>query len=521
MDNIVAENYKSGTAGAAGTIAGKRARSRERSGFAALMTSLLKIGFIGFGGGCALIPVIEREVVTNERLVSREEFNKDIVAACITPGALPVEISTGLGMKAYGIKGMLTAALAIAFPGSLCTVMILSLLSGAGNGLLRQIQCLSVGLSAFIAALLLIYSVNTVKEARKSGAKRIRRTLLVILGVFLLSCGKTLSGMLPFMNGSYLFGFSTISILGISFFGILYTQCRFNKVNLAVSAVLIGVYALCSGGISLIDSPLVRGIDILLMTVLAVRGLIFSVRDDLRNSTKSINRALVRRNKQALTSELLSWLLFTLLLSIPAILVTGQTVGYLLRGFLSSLMSFGGGDAYLSVADGMFVDTGIVSNTEFYSLLVPVANVLPGSILCKILTGVGYYLGYDITGSTAGGLLVALAGFACSIAASGFVFCAIYHIYECMEQISIFQVISRWIRPIIAGLLLSVMVSMISQNLKTGLSIGAAQGPVLLLTVGILALNLFLYIKKRKSNLFLIGVSAVLGLALTNLMILL
>lgn len=485
------------------------------------MSSLFKIGCVGFGGGCALIPVIEREVVTNRKLVSRDEYNKDVLVACITPGALPVEISTGIGLKAYGIRGMMTAALAIALPGSLLTLLILSLLSGAGSGILTQIQCLSIGLSAFIASLLLIYSVNTVKEARADGSVHLRRTVLVILGVFLLSCGKTMSGIFPFMNGSYAFGLSTISILGLAFFGILYTQCHFTRRRLAVSAALIGIYLLCSGGAGLIRSPLVRTADILLMIVLAVRGLVLSIRSDMAFSRKPIDRGILRRSRQSAVSEVLFWIFFTLLLSVPAVLLTGKTAGYLVRGFISSLMSFGGGDAYLSVADGMFVETGMVTNSEFYSLLVPVANVLPGSILCKILTGAGYYLGFNTTGSVTGGLLVALAGFACSLSASGIVFCAIYHVYECMEQISVFQMIGRWIRPIIAGLLLSVMFAMISQNLKTGISIGAARGPVLIVTLGILALDLFLYLRKGKSNLFLIGVSAALGLALTNLMILL
>ena len=62
-----------------------------------LFASMLKIGFIGFGGGSALIPVIEKEVVEEQKLVSKKEYDKDVIVASITPGALPVEIATGLG----------------------------------------------------------------------------------------------------------------------------------------------------------------------------------------------------------------------------------------------------------------------------------------------------------------------------------------------------------------------------------------------------------------------------------------
>ena len=67
-----------------------------------LMASIFKIGVVGFGGGTALIPVIEREVVEDQKIVEKSEYDKDVIVASITPGALPVEIATGLGKRAYG-----------------------------------------------------------------------------------------------------------------------------------------------------------------------------------------------------------------------------------------------------------------------------------------------------------------------------------------------------------------------------------------------------------------------------------
>ena len=56
--------------------------------FISMTATMLKIGFIGFGGGSALIPVIEEEVVEKDKIVSEEEFNDDVMIASITPGAL-------------------------------------------------------------------------------------------------------------------------------------------------------------------------------------------------------------------------------------------------------------------------------------------------------------------------------------------------------------------------------------------------------------------------------------------------
>ena len=65
-----------------------------------LMASIFKIGVVGFGGGTALIPVIEREVVEDQKIVEKSEYDKYVIVASITPGALPVEIATGLGKRA-------------------------------------------------------------------------------------------------------------------------------------------------------------------------------------------------------------------------------------------------------------------------------------------------------------------------------------------------------------------------------------------------------------------------------------
>ena len=61
-----------------------------------LLFTMFKIGCIGFGGGTALVPVIESEVVYEKKLIDKDEYTKDVVVANITPGALPVEVAAGV-----------------------------------------------------------------------------------------------------------------------------------------------------------------------------------------------------------------------------------------------------------------------------------------------------------------------------------------------------------------------------------------------------------------------------------------
>ena len=152
--------------------------------FISMTMTMLKIGFIGFGGGSALIPVIEDEVVEKDKIVSEEEFNDDVMIASITPGALPVEVATGIGRQASGLKGMAAAATAMALPGALLTVLLQAVISSAGSVVKSQINYLSIGISAFIILTLLAYSLGTVCQAVNKREGQLYG--LIILGVFLL-----------------------------------------------------------------------------------------------------------------------------------------------------------------------------------------------------------------------------------------------------------------------------------------------------------------------------------------------
>lgn len=484
---------------------------KERKKGFGLLFSMLKIGFVGFGGGSALIPVIEKEVVEEQQLVKKGDYDKDVIVASITPGALPVEIATGLGKRAYGLQGMLLAALFMAFPGVLMTVLLLSVLSQLDQSVVTQIEFVSIGITAFISCLLTDYSKKTLEEARKESKGRFHRALIILLGVFFLTNGKAVYNILGIDRVPF-FSLSTIQVLGIAFFGILYTHCKFTKKNLLVSGVTIASYLLCLSGLLKFDTLYLEWGLKFFMLVLSIRGLYRSI---VNGAKKKKTVSWVPMGK-----ELLSWFLFTAILSIPAFFLCQDTFLYLGRGLASSIISFGGGDAYLSVADGMFVNTGMISESNFYGHLVSIANVLPGSILCKTLAGVGYYLGYESSQDTFTGFCVALSGFACSVSASGGVFCMIYYFYKCFEKLNVFRLISRWIRPIIAGLLLTVMLSMIYQNVVTGEKLGCSVLITLGITGLIYVLNLLLLYGKKAKNGRLIIMSAVLSLLLCNIAVL-
>ena len=62
-------------------------QEKKKNRLGEMIFHLLKIGFIGFGGGSALIPVFERELKDFGPEAGKEELEKNVVAASITPGA--------------------------------------------------------------------------------------------------------------------------------------------------------------------------------------------------------------------------------------------------------------------------------------------------------------------------------------------------------------------------------------------------------------------------------------------------
>lgn len=207
------------------------------------------------------------------------------------------------------------------------------------------------------------------------------------------------------------------------------------------------------------------------------------------------------------------WLAFALALSLPAITMVQGSPAYIGEGFLSSLLSFGGGDAYLTIADGLFVQGGTVVSADFYGQLVPVANALPGSILCKILTGIGYLSGLRMGGMSAG-LALSLAGFAVSVAASGLIFGIIARLLRTFHDVPVFRQISLWVRPIISGLLLNVALSMLRTNLEIGTGLLVPEGIVLTMSILLAVFCLYLLFVRRKAMTVPMLVSAAAGFGL-------
>lgn len=131
-----------------------------------------------------------------------------------------------------------------------------------------------------------------------------------------------------------------------------------------------------------------------------------------------------------------------------------QTLNYVKNGILSTIFSFGGGDSYLSSAYSIFQKE--LTEHEFYNLIVPLVNVLPGSILCKTLPAIGFVIGEKQNLST--GIALAFLGYYSGVAISCLVFRVVETISKKLKS-------SDLIRPATNGLLLSICVQILRNML--------------------------------------------------------
>ena len=89
-----------------------------------LFATFFKIGAFTFGGGWAMISIIEREIVDKHHWIEREEFIDLLAISQAIPGILAVNIASSIGDRLRGMKGSIAASLGTILPSFLIILAI-------------------------------------------------------------------------------------------------------------------------------------------------------------------------------------------------------------------------------------------------------------------------------------------------------------------------------------------------------------------------------------------------------------
>lgn len=89
-----------------------------------MFTTFLKVGAFTLGGGYAMIPIIEEEVVKKRQWVKEEDFLDLVAVAQTCPGVFAINLSTFVGYKLRRTKGAVCTSLGSALPSFLIILLI-------------------------------------------------------------------------------------------------------------------------------------------------------------------------------------------------------------------------------------------------------------------------------------------------------------------------------------------------------------------------------------------------------------
>ncbi|HHV27807.1 chromate transporter [Anaerosalibacter bizertensis] len=128
-----------------------------------LFLSFLKIGAFTFGGGYAMIPLIEKEAVEIHGWLTTKEFIDILAVVEMTPGPIAINSATFLGYKVGGVLGSVLATTAVVLPSIIVIILIAHFLSKFKNS--PYVDWAFKGIRPVVLGLIVSASISVAKNA--------------------------------------------------------------------------------------------------------------------------------------------------------------------------------------------------------------------------------------------------------------------------------------------------------------------------------------------------------------------
>ncbi len=131
-----------------------------------LFFSFIKIGAFTFGGGYAMIPLIQKEVVEKRKWITDKEILEIIAIAESTPGPIAVNAATFIGYKTAGFLGALGATVGVVLPSFLIIAVVSLVLQQFEN--LKAVKFAFEGIRAGVLAMIVKALVSMYKQCPRN-----------------------------------------------------------------------------------------------------------------------------------------------------------------------------------------------------------------------------------------------------------------------------------------------------------------------------------------------------------------
>ena len=134
--------------------------------YLSLFTTFFKIGLFTFGGGWAMISIIEREIVDKHKWIERNDFLDLLAVAQSLPGILAVNISVAIGDRLRGVKGSMAAAFGTILPSFLIILAIAIFLTPDIIKNNAVVSAIFKGIRPAVVALIIAPVITSAKAAK-------------------------------------------------------------------------------------------------------------------------------------------------------------------------------------------------------------------------------------------------------------------------------------------------------------------------------------------------------------------
>lgn len=141
-----------------------------------LFLAFLKVGAFSFGGGYAMLPFIEREVITNNNWISKTDFLDIIGISQMTPGPVSINTATFVGYKMAGVLGSIFCTIGVVIISFILVIIVSKVLVKFKENTI--IQNALLGMKPILIALIINAFLSVAKDSY-TDVKSIIITLIV------------------------------------------------------------------------------------------------------------------------------------------------------------------------------------------------------------------------------------------------------------------------------------------------------------------------------------------------------
>lgn len=162
-----------------------------------LFMTFFKIGAFSFGGGYAMLPLLEEEVIRNHAWMTSSEFIDIFAISEMTPGAIAVNAATFLGFRVAGILGAIVSTFAVILPSFIVISLIFASLSKFKSS--KYVGWIFEGIRPIVIGLILAAGITVGKSSFVDV-----KSVIIALGLFYVVSFKDLNPIFAIIIGGVL-----------------------------------------------------------------------------------------------------------------------------------------------------------------------------------------------------------------------------------------------------------------------------------------------------------------------------